>query len=373
VKGLGAGGAERLLVSMARVADHDRFEYVVAYVLPHKTAFRPSLEAAGVRVFCLQEPGDGRLGWLHRLHEVLRREHFDVVHTHSPVVAGVARAVARLLGHRRPALISTEHNSWASYLWPTRLLNAALHPLDDRRFAVSSQARDSIWRPLRRGVEVLVHGVLPEDYEDVRSRRDTERRRLDIPADAIVVSTVANLRREKGYPELLTAAAEVLSEEPGTVFLAAGQGALESQLHLAHRQLRLGNGFRFLGQVDDVPELLAASDLFVLPSRFEGTPIAIMEALCVGLPVVGTTVGGIPEQVTDGVEGLLVPPRDPSALTRALLTLVRDSDLRARMSVAAKHRGVDFDIRRAAAQIETAYLSVVGDSVGTEKPGLSGS
>jgi glycosyltransferase involved in cell wall biosynthesis len=371
VKGLGAGGAERLLVSLARVADHERFEYVVGYVLPHKTAFRPALEAAGVRVVCLSEPGDGRLGWVRRLHRMLVQDRFDIVHTHSPVVAGVTRVVARLSRQRRPALVSTEHNSWASYLWPTRLLNATLHVFDDRRFAVSTQARDSMWPPLRRGVEVLVHGVVLEDYLGMRVRRDAERERLGLAPDAVVVSTVANLRREKGYPELLAAARDVLRQQPGTVFLAAGQGALEGQLRAEHRRLRLGDGFRFLGQVDDVPALLAASDVFVLPSRFEGTPIAIMEALCMGLPVVGTSVGGIPEQVTDGQQGLIVPPRDARALTEALLALVRDPQTRARMSSAAELRGADFDIRHAAARTESTYLSLVGASVGTGNPGLT--
>jgi glycosyltransferase involved in cell wall biosynthesis len=366
VKGLGAGGAERLLVSLARVADHDHFEYVVGYVLPRKTAFRPALEAAGVRVVCLSEPGSGRLGWIRRLRRMLAAERFDIVHTHSPVVAGVVRVVARLSPRRgRPVLVSTEHNSWASYLWPTRLLNASLHALDDRRFAVSSQARDSMWPPLRRGVEVLVHGVVLEDYAGMRHRREAEREKLGLAPTSVVVSTVANLRREKGYPELMAAAADVLRREPSTVFLAAGQGTLEAQLRAEHRRRHLGDGFRFLGQVDDIPALLAASDVFVLPSRFEGTPIAIMEALCMGLPIVATTVGGIPEQVRDGEQGVLVPPRDPEALARALLTLVRDPELRSRMSEAAERRGADYDIRRAAARMERAYLSLVGDSVTT--------
>jgi glycosyltransferase involved in cell wall biosynthesis len=364
IKGLGAGGAERLLVSLARVADHARFEYTVAYVLPHKDAFRPALEREGVRVVCLLEPGDRSLVRVVRLWRLLRHERFDIVHMHSPLAAGIARVVARSLLRRRPRLVSTEHNSWKSYLVPTRLANASLHRFDDHRFAVSAQARDSVWRPLRRGVEVLVHGVVLEDYRGVRERRDAERARLGLPTDAIVITTVANLRREKGYPELMEAALEVARRDARTVFLAAGQGALASHLHGEHARLRLGDRFRFLGQVDDIPALLAASDVFVLPSRFEGTPIAIMEALCVGLPVVATTVGGIPDEVAHDVEGLLVPPRDPRALRGALLRVVQDEGLRRRLALAAEERGRVYDIRLAATRMEQTYLSLVGSSTG---------
>ncbi|MGH8893757.1 MAG: glycosyltransferase [Actinomycetes bacterium] len=370
VKGLGAGGAERLLVSLARVADHDRYDYAAAYLLPHKDAFRPALEAAGVTTHCLGVTSSRDMGWPWRLRRLLAQERFDVVHVHSPIVAGVARVMVRSLRPgRRPVIVSTEHNSWQSYLWPTRLLNASLHRWDRHRFAVSAQAKDSMWRPWRRDVEVLVHGVVLDDYRNVRDRRAEERQRLRIDEDAVVVTTVANLRREKGYPELLAAAEVVLAQEPGTVFLAAGQGALRQALHADHARRRLGKGFRFLGQVDDVPALLAASDVFVLPSRFEGTPIAIMETLCVGLPIVATSVGGIPEEVTHGVEGMLVPPRNAKALAASLLSLVREPETRDRMAEMATRRGAAFDIRTAIGRMEQVYADLVSLSpAGSGKP-----
>lgn len=359
IKGLGAGGAERLLVSLARVTDHTRFDYTVAYVLPHKDAFRPALEAAGVRVLCLSRPERSRLAWILPLRRLLRQERYDVVHMHSPLVAGVARVLARLtLRRRRPAVVSTEHNSWTSYFLPTRLANALLHPLDDHRFAVSAQARDSVWRVFRKDVEVLVHGVVLDDYQGVHERRAAERAQLGVDDGTVVVTTVANLRREKGYPELLEAARAVTRAEPDVLFVAAGQGALSHQLNVEHDRLELGDRFRFLGQVDDVPSLLAASDIFVLPSRFEGTPIAIMEAMCLALPVVATAVGGIPDQVDDGVHGLIVPPRRPDALQEALLRLIRDPELRARLAKAAEEHGRIYDIRLAARRMEEVYYSL---------------
>ncbi|MGY1739554.1 MULTISPECIES: glycosyltransferase [unclassified Blastococcus] len=369
IKGLGAGGAERLLVSLARVADRQQFEFEVAYVLPHKTAFVPMLADAGVVSHCLTPAAParalGRLAWIGGLRRLMAVGGYDVVHTHSPLVAGVARLVRLTIpARRRPAAVSTEHNSWSSYRPGTRWLNAVLHRRDSLRFAVSAEVRDSMWRPWRKGVEVLAHGVVLDDYASARSRREEVRRRLGIAPGTVVVLTVANLRREKGYPELLEAASTILRSGRDVLFLAAGQGALADAFRRRHGELHLGDRFRFLGQVDDVAGLLAAADVFTLPSRFEGKPVALMEALCVGLPVVATRVGGIPEQVTDGVEGLLVPPGDPEALVAALVALIEDGGLRRRLGAAALRRGRDFDIRRAGRRLERGYARVAGSRRG---------
>jgi glycosyltransferase involved in cell wall biosynthesis len=365
VKGLGAGGAERLLVSMARVADHSRCTFTVAYLLEHKKAFRHHLEQAGVTTHCLGSRSNRDLAWVLRLRHLLRHGDYDIVHLHSPMVAAAARVIVRTLPPaKRPKIVSTEHNSWQSYLWPTRVVNAALHHLDAHRFAVSLQARDSMWQPWRRGVEVLVHGVVHDDYRTALEKRDQMRRDLGIGDDTVVVTTVANLRREKGYPELMAAAETIVASCPDVVFLSAGQGALQDALHAEHARRGLGARFRFLGQMDDIPALLAASDVFVLPSRFEGTPIAIMEALCVGLPVIATAVGGIPEEVTDGVEGILVPPGDHRALTAALRRVIEDGGLRVQMSLNATRRGQAFDIRVAMTRMQQVYDSLVTPSAG---------
>ncbi|WP_051004765.1 glycosyltransferase [Blastococcus saxobsidens] len=378
IKGLGAGGAERLLVSLARVSDRRRFHLTVAYVLPHKDALVSELAAAGVEVVpLLTEAPRGALrrnvAWARKLRQLLKRGDYDVVHTHSPVVAGVTRLLRLTLGKRtRPAMVSTEHNSWNSYVPATRWLNAVLHRRDDLRFAVSTECRNSMWRRWRPEVEVLAHGVVLEDYTTAPGRREEVRKELGIDPAGIVICTVANLRREKGYPELLDAAAVITQADSRAVFLAAGQGALADMLHREHERLRLGNRFRFLGQVDDVPNLLTAADIFVLPSRYEGQPIAIMEALCVGLPVVATRVGGIPEQVRHGVEGLLVPPRDTHALVAALTTLIEDEERRRRMGLAARDRGQAFDIRLACRRLERGYMELAYGRATVHGPGRQG-
>jgi glycosyltransferase involved in cell wall biosynthesis len=358
VKGLGPGGAEQLLVSSARVADHDAFHYSVTFLRPDKTHLVGAMGSAGVTARLLPRGRLGRLGWPLELRRTMAGH--DIVHAHSPLLAAVARLAARTLPRdRRPVTVSTEHNVWGNFSPPTRLLNAATVGLDGRRWAVSREVRRSMWGGLGRNVEVLVHGVVQEDAPPAAGTRDRMRRDLRLPDDAVVALSVANLRREKDYPNLLRAARLALAQEPRLHVLAVGQGQLEAEVRALHRELRLGDRCRLLGYRTDVKDLMAAADLFVLASAFEGLPVSIMEAMASGLPVVATAVGGVPEAVVDGETGLLVPPRDASALAGALLRLARDPDLRAAMATKARVGSEAFDIRTAVAAQQTAYAELV--------------
>ncbi|MDP8970268.1 MAG: glycosyltransferase [Actinomycetota bacterium] len=361
IKGLGPGGAERLLASAAEVRDRQTFEYEAAYLLPWKRHLAEDLETAGVAVHCLGGSHALDLRWVVRLRRLLAERGYDVVHVHSPMVAGVARLLVRSLPRRlRPRLVTTEHNNWSSYAPPTRLLNALTFPLGDIGFAVSTDVRESIPPRLRSGVEVLVHGLLVERAAAQVTDRQVARAQLGLTDGDVVVGTVANLRAQKAYPDLLAAARMILDKGLPVTFVAVGQGPLEDEIHALHARLGLGDGFRLLGYRQDPVRVLTACDVFALASLYEGLPVALMEALAVGLPVVATAVGGIPEAVRDGVEGLLVPPGQPGRLAAAIETLVGDPQRRARMARAAAARAHAFDIRTAVNRLETEYLQLAG-------------
>jgi glycosyltransferase involved in cell wall biosynthesis len=356
-KGLGPGGMERLLATHAALGDRIRFEYFAAYLVERPHSLIGTLE--GLDVACTRfGRGDGRdPRWVGELRRFVRGHRIDVVHIHSPLVAAIARPALRVM-RNRPALVYTEHNSWDSYTVPTRVANAVSFPLDDSRLAVSSAVARSVPWWLRRGVEVLVHGIDVDAVAGRRSQRDAKRSELGVGPDTTVVITVANLRREKAYDVLLAAAAEIAVQRPDVVFLSAGQGPLRAELERRSHDLGLEGRFRFLGYRDDVHDLVAAADIFCLASRHEGLPVALMEAYALGLPVVATRVGGLPEVIEDGRSGLLVEPEDPGALARAIVALVEAGDRRRQLGSRAAELAPRFDARLAVRRLEAIYEGV---------------
>lgn len=353
-KGLGPGGMERLLLHHAKSGDSRRFRYSVAYVLDRPHSVIPELRSLGVEVHQLATTA-GPVGWAYSLRMLVRNERVDVVHLHSPAVAAVARPALRALRHR-PAVMTTEHNSWDCYSLTTRVANVATYPLDDHRLAVSSDAVTSVPRLLRGRSEVLIHGIDLEHHGSRQQVRSEVREELGIDDDAVAVIVVANHRAEKGWDVLLAAAREVISAHPGVVFLGVGHGQLEDHHRAQLELMKLGPAFRMLGFRSDVGRLLAASDVFALASRQEGIPVAVMEAMGRGLPVVATAVGGLPLAVEHEQSGLLVPSEDPSALAEALSRIVGDAQLRRHLAAGALVASEAFDVRRAVGVIEQRYL-----------------
>lgn len=360
IKGLGLGGAERLLVSMAHARDREAFEYEAAYLLPWKDALVEELEREDVRVVCLRGGKEWDLGWARRLRQRLIERPVDVLHVHSAYVASVSRLLAQTLPPRhRPVLVSTQHIGWRGLARLTRIANSATFALDDLHVAVSDEVRNSVARRHVARVETVVHGVPVEAIRGERRHRDTMREELGVLPGEVLIGTIANLRAQKAYPDLLETARLVLESGAPARFVAVGQGPLEHEIRDLHDRLGLGAKFALVGARHDAMRVMAACDIFVLASHYEGYPVAVMEALALGLPIVATHVGGIPQAVREGVEGLLVPPRRPDLLADAVLTLIRDPERRAEMGVASAVRAGEFDIGRATRRLEDLYRSLV--------------
>ena len=350
IKGLGAGDAERLLVTAAAFADRERFEYSVAYLAPGDDALRPELEAAGLAVTCLD--GARGAGWLRRLRSLVVDERIDLVHAHSPYAA----AGARLVLPRKLPFVYTEHDVWRSYHRATALANAATYGRNDHVFAVSERVRRAIRRGRRR-VETLYQGPDPRARE--RADRRAMREQLGLEGDGPVIGTVADYRPEKGHAHLLAAAVTVRERVPGARFVLVGAGPLESRVRARASELGLNGTVVFASPRHDAATVAAAFDVFALASLHEGLPIALLEAMALGSPVVVTNVGGIPEAVWHREDALVVPPGDPAALAAGILELVEDRDLAARLGEAARARAEAFDMRRTVARMEDVYRELL--------------
>ncbi len=363
-RGLGLGGMERLIAAHLHAGDHTRFRYAVAYISADKNDLVPELEALGIDVHLLSQ---GRTPWPIALRRLMMRESYDIVHSHSPLAASAARIVAQSI---RPTslLFYTEHNSWDPYRFPTRWLNRVTYPLDDAQFAVSRAAKDSVPQHLQTKLSVLNHGIDVEAVRRRRPERAAARGRMGVADTDIVVGTVANFRPEKNYEGLLRVAQQMTSDDPDVRFVSIGQGPLAADIRAAHSKLGLGDRFIIMGAQPDAVGLMAGFDIFILASHVEGLPVSFMEARALGLPVVVTAVGGLPDLITDGVDGLLVSPGSDGALATALGSLTASADERRQLSLASTNRASDCDAARATSVIETRYAEAIHRRWGKQLP-----
>lgn len=340
--GLEIGGQERLLVEMARHADHARFAWIVI-VLGPRGKLADAIEAAGARVITLDTPNGFRPGLLLTLARLFREERLDVVHTHDdrPLIygqpaawwAGVPRRIHTHHHGRLPAISARQR-------WLIRVASRFVP-----RFVCVSQ--DSA----RYMVE---QGVAESRISTLWNGIDLTRFAFQGPRQDGVIVTVARLSPEKDIANLLHAAKRL----PTAAFEIAGDGPCRDELIKLANDLGVEGRVTFHGEVRDIPALLARARMFVLPSQSEGISLTLLEAMARGLPVVTTKVGGNPEVVQPGITGLLVPSRDPEALAGAIGELLRDPERSAAMGRAGRHRVENcFDIRKMTAQYEALYTS----------------
>jgi glycosyltransferase involved in cell wall biosynthesis len=300
------------------------------------------LRAEGVAVVNLQRrPGrDWRVAW--RMAKELRARKTEVIHAHQYTPFFYA-ALARVLRCGRPSLILTEHGRhYPDYVSPLRrVLNRYVFDhLASAVNAVCQFSAESLARQdgfAARRIEVIENGIQIERYQTSPDRRAL-RRRLQLEADRRYVVNVARFHPIKDQAMLLRAFAEVAGARPDVDLLLTGDGPLRPDLEALVAQLGIAPRVRFLGVRSDVPDILQAADVFALTSVSEAASLTLLEAMAAGLPVVVTAVGGNPEIVRDGREGLLVPRGDASAAAAALLRLLDDPAAASAMGTAGKSR-----------------------------------
>jgi glycosyltransferase involved in cell wall biosynthesis len=328
------GGAQAYVAALLP-ALVTRFDVAVA---AHGSGpLRDAAEAAGARYIPLRHVRRPLSLWrdpagFFELVRLVRRERPDLLHASSSkagVLGRMAAAAARV-----PVRIFTVHG-WAFAAhsgMPSRLYRLAdrlMDPLTTVTICVSEHEREA---GLAAGTCARSRTVVIPNAVDVAASprfRSEERARPRILA-------VGRLKPPKDFQTLV----EALAALPHGSFdaLIVGDGPDRARLEEQIRELWLTGRVRLAGQRRDVPELLAGADVFVLPSRSEGHPVSVLEAMAAGVPVVASRVGGIPEQVEDGVTGLLVEPGDPEALAAALGRLAADPALRRRLGVAGRRR-----------------------------------
>jgi glycosyltransferase involved in cell wall biosynthesis len=300
------------------------------------------------------------------LWHVFRCERPDIVHTHTSKAGAVGRVAAWLAGI--PVVIHTPHGHifygyyGPAISWVIRLFERLLALITDRIVTLTDRGANEHVRYKIAGPEKFVtipSGIALSVFRSVRVEPSMKRKELGLPTEGPVIGTVGRLVPIKGHEWLLKAAPRVLAEFPHATFVFLGEGPLLDQLQQLAAGLGISDHVMFLGARQDVPECLAAFDLFAFPSLNEGMGRALIEAMAVGLPAVATCVGGIPDVVEDGETGLLVPARDETALADALLKLLRDPVRRQAYGQAARQStGERFDASAMVRAIDRLYDAV---------------
>jgi len=343
---LDMGGLEKLLVELARHADRRRF--TLRFVsLGLRGVLADDIEACGWPVAAMEQPDGLRPRLVLRLARRFRRWQADVIHSHDDRAHLYGTFAGRLA--RVPRLIHTRHGRSSHLSRRQKLLVNAASRLIDHFVCVSEDIA-------RLAVQ---HGVRADRVRSICNGIDVDRfayRGSQADGPAVLV---ARLSPEKDIETLLRAVALVVRQDPAFRLEIAGDGPCMPSLSQSATALGLDEHVRFLGQVRDVPELLARAGMFVLSSLTEGISLTLLEAMACGLPIVATRVGGNPEVVRDGETGFLVPPENPAALAETLLRLRRDRDTCVRFGAAGRRRvEARFDVRRMVAEYEKLYAQL---------------
>jgi len=353
------GGGERMAVTIALRLDPVRFDRVLCATREVAAPnFGAELAEAGVRVLSLRRRSRWALWEWWPLIALLQREQVDVLHAHKFGSNVWGTIFGRLAGV--PVVLAHEQ-SWASARFSAAgprfrafVDRELIGRWSDVFFAVSRADRQrmvTVEKVNPRRICVMPNAVPRPDLNgnDVRAE-------LGIPRGAPVVVTVCQLRPEKALDFLVEAADALRERFPDVRVLIAGDGPEEKRLRQQIAAAGLDDCVLLLGTRRDVPDVVAAAQVAVCCSDFEGTPLSVMEYMAAGRPVVATRVGGLPEMIRDGIEGLLVERRDPAGLADALAEVLGDPDRAREMGTRALDRQRrEFDLETTVRDLEELY------------------
>ncbi len=350
------GGAERMLLTLMAGLDERRWRPVlVCHPSPGTERLLDSARHAGIETRGI-ERGAGGVRRFTALVRAVRRERPSVFHAHLTWPLRCSTGIVAAAAARVPVIVATQHLLPLLPSRPPRIKRAVVEACVDRYVAVSA----AMGAALRSGlpadrVSVIRNGIPLEPY---LGGRDDALRRTLAPDDTPLLLTVARLHAQKGIPFLLGAIARL----PRVRLAIAGDGPDRAALESEAARLGVADRVLMLGEREDVPALLAACDLFVLPSLFEGLPVSVLEAMASARPVIATDVGGTAEVVSHGETGLLVPPGDAASLADAVATLLGNPVLAA--GLAARGRTLverEFSAAVMAERVAQLYDQLLAD------------
>lgn len=352
------GGVEKLAVTIGAHLDRKKFrpaicaldgdgvlaEELVRHGIPYHVLWRKGIEA----------------GVLARLYRCFRQERARIVHTHQFTQLLFSLLPAKAHGAR---IVHTEHEFYIyrNDARARRVFRQLIRFCSALTVVGPEVARyyiEELGVPAQR-VHVIANGV---DLDQFNFAGEASRGRLGLSTDDVVFGVVGRLESEKDHRTLLQAFRALIDHGQAARLLIIGDGSLRGELESCSRTLGLERNVTFLGARTDIPQLLAALDVFVLSSVHEGVPLSVIEAMGAGKPVIATDVGGLRLLVKPSINGTLVPPGDPAALEAAMRDLAANPRLRQEMGLQSRQIACDsFSVSTMINRYQEIYESVLGD------------
>jgi len=353
------GGAEEHLLTLLRNLNLSCFNPTVCCIRDKGTIGR-EIEKHDFRVISLERKSklpDFRI--LNDIRKIIRTKNIHIIHSHlyhANMYGRIAAFFANI------PVIATEHSVDAHTKLKRQLINRFLARKTSKIIAVSHMVKARITErdqidPAK--IDVIYNGIDTNHFCSSLSK-EKAREKLGIPAESLVIGTVGRLEKPKGHIHLIHAMQKVTEQNPNTKLIIVGTGSLESPLKSEVARQGIGHSVIFLGLRRDIPDILMAFDIFVMPSLSEGFPMALLEAMSLALPVIVTPVGGIPELVTDEINGIFVPPANEPALAKKILDLSADRSRLTRLGNSGKAAIFEkFSASAMVQAIEVLYKSVL--------------
>ncbi|MFB0565199.1 MAG: glycosyltransferase family 4 protein [Candidatus Aminicenantaceae bacterium] len=302
-----------------------------------------------------------------KLYRIIRKGKFDIVHTHTSKGGFLGRFAAKFAGV--PIIVHTPHGHvFFGYFGPAKtklfiLLEKIAARITDKIIALTEKEKDDT---IKAGIAdgdkfvVIFSGVELDKFKELPFYETQNfKKELGIPENSMVAGTVGRLETVKGPEFLIQAAQQIIPAYPNTFFIFAGDGNLRLSLERQARESGVESNVVFLGWRDDVVKIISIFDVFVLPSLNEGMGRVLVEAMALNKPIVASNIGGIPDLVTQGRNGFLVPPKNPEKLAQHIQILLEDKQKREEMGLAGREMALNFSSEKMVEIIAELYKKLL--------------
>jgi len=363
VDALEFGGGERGFLQLA-AGIKDRFNIFVAATAGGK--FEKQHKELGSKFYPVDMSRQTSLKPIRQLEKIIKKNNIDLVHSQGARADFFARIAGKMAGVQhnlctiQMPVEGLDVRPWKKIIY--RLFDRLSERFVIKFIVVSDSLRTTLIK--QRGIPepkvVRIYNGIEWDQYKPNADCSSSRKKWNISQESPVIGAIGRMVWQKGFEFLIRAIPEVIQAVPDAKFLFVGDGPLANELRAFSREHGVRDKIIFTGFRNDINEILAAIDLLAVPSLLEGFPMVTLEAMAMAKPIIATRIDGVIEQISDGENGLLVPPKDHEALTESILKLIQDKELSERLGrLARKKVEQEFSVEKMVAETEKVYLSLL--------------